>query len=33
MNADATYMGDCTAAEAAKEKQRWLKDNPWAPKT
>ena len=31
MNADATYMGDCTAEEAAKEKERWLKKNPGAP--
>jgi hypothetical protein len=28
MNADATYIGDCTPAEVAKEKERWLKDNP-----
>lgn len=28
MNADATYMGDCTAEEAAKEKKRWLEKNP-----
>lgn len=28
MNADATYLGDCTAAEVAKEKERWLKENP-----
>ncbi len=30
MKADATYLGECTAAEAAKEKARWLKDNPGA---
>jgi hypothetical protein len=28
MNADATYMGDCTAEEVAKEKERWLQKNP-----
>jgi len=28
MNADATYMGECSADEAAKEKERWLKKNP-----
>jgi hypothetical protein len=28
MKADATYVGECSAVEAAKAKERWLKDNP-----
>jgi hypothetical protein len=27
MKADATYQGDCTAAEIAKETERWNKEN------
>ncbi|MEQ1609553.1 MAG: DUF3617 family protein [Hyphomonadaceae bacterium] len=28
MNADATYQGDCSPAEVAKETERWNKENP-----
>lgn len=28
MKAQATYQGDCTAAEFAKEKERWAKEHP-----
>lgn len=30
MKAQATYMGDCSAEETKKEKDRWLKDHPEA---
>lgn len=30
MKAEATYQGDCTADEAAKAKERWLRENPGA---
>ncbi len=28
MKADATYLGDCTADEVAKETERWKEENP-----
>ena len=30
MKADATYQGDCSVAEAAKAKERYLRENPGA---
>lgn len=30
MKADATYQGDCSAAEAAKAKERYIRENPGA---